>query len=399
MSTPRLDHTPITNGNPERPAHKPRSRWRVPLARSPMLAVLAAAVLGAGAVTGLLYAVGVAGASTTVVRQPAPVPTRGGAQAAFNPAAIYANAAPGVVAITATGAPSSQTALPFPFGPSGQQQITDTGTGFVIDSKGDILTASHVVAGASSITVKFQNGAVRGARVLGTDSSTDVAVLHVNPSGLTLDPLPLGSAQSLVVGDPLAVIGDPFGYNRSLSTGVVSALDRTIQAPNGFSVAHAIQTDAAINPGNSGGPVLNSQGQVVGIVDQIAAPSSRAASDTGVGFAVPIDVVRSELSQLEAGQTVAHAYLGVSTEQAPGNAQGALVAGVAPGSPAATAGLTAGEEITAINATAVSGPSQLVARIAALKPRDPITLTIKRAGRTVTLTATLGTQPSQAPSG
>jgi S1-C subfamily serine protease len=401
MSTPMLDHPAITNGNPERPTRKPRWRWRVRLARSPVLAVLAAGVLGAGAVTGLLYAVGVAGASTTttMVRPPAPVRTRGGSQAAFNPAAIYGRAAPGMVAITATGAPSSQTGLPFPFGPPGQQQVTDTGTGFVIDSKGDILTASHVVAGASSITVKFQNGAVRTAQVLGTDSSTDVSVLHVNPSGLTLHPLRLGSAQSLVVGDPLAVIGDPFGYNRSLSTGVVSALDRTIQAPNGFSVAHAIQTDAAINPGNSGGPVLNSGGQVVGIVDQIGTGNSQTASATGVGFAVPIDVVRSELPQLEAGQTVAHAYLGVSTEQAPGNSLGALVAGVAPGSAAATAGLTAGEEITAINGTRVSGPSQLVARIAALKPGDPITLTIKRTGRTVTLTATLGTQPSQAPSG
>jgi len=320
--------------------------------------MLAAAVLGAGAAAGLLYAGGAAGASTTttVVQQSTPI------------------------------------------GNGSSSAAADTGTGFVIDSKGAILTASHVVAGASSITVKFQDGTVRNAKVLGTDSSTDVSVLAVNPSGLTLHPLPLGSAQSLVVGDPLAVIGDPFGYNRSLSTGVVSALDRTIQAPDGFTVAHAIQTDAAINPGNSGGPVLDSQGQVVGIVDQIATGSSRVASDTGVGFAIPIEVVRSELSPLEAGQHVAHAYLGVATEQSLTNSQGALVASVAPGSPAATAGLRAGEVITAINGTAVSGPSQLVARIAALKPGDRITLTVKRTASTGICPRDASGRPPRAPS-
>ena len=172
---------------------------------------------------------------------------------------------------------------------------TATGTGFVVDGKGHIVTAAHVVEGASSISVKFQDGTTRTAKVLGTDEATDVAVLSVDPSGLTLHPLALGSSASLAIGDEVAAIGDPFTYDRSLSTGVVSGLDRTISAPNGFTVAHAIQTDAALNPGNSGGPVLDASGRVIGIVDQIATNGSSQTS-SGVGFAVPIDLVRSELS-------------------------------------------------------------------------------------------------------
>jgi S1-C subfamily serine protease len=283
-----------------------------------------------------------------------------------------------------------------PFGPATQSQNVATGTGVVIDSNGDLLTASHVISGASSVTVKLQDGTTRSARVLGVDNSTDLAVLKINPSGLALHPLSLGSSKSLAVGAPLAVIGDPFGYNRSLSTGIVSALDRTIQAPDGFTVAHAIQTDAAVNPGNSGGPALNAQGQVVGIVDQIAT-SGNSSSSTGVGFAIPSDVVQAELSQLLAGQHVTHPYLGLSTSQA-SSQQGALVAGVATGSPAAAAGLRAGDVITAINGSAITGgSSQVVSDIAALKSGDKVAITVQRRSSTVRLTATLGTQPSQAP--
>jgi putative serine protease PepD len=352
-------------------------------------------VLGAGVMTGLLYALGVAGGSSVVtntVQQTAPVSGGSGSSASFNPSAIYAGAAPGVVAITASGISSGSGGFPF----GGQSQSVATGTGFEIDSKGNLLTAAHVVSGASSVTVKFQDGTTRTAKVLGSDNSTDVAVLQVNPSGLTLHPLSLASSKSLAVGNPLAVIGDPFGYSRSLSTGVVSALDRTIQAPDGFTVAHAIQTDAAVNPGNSGGPLLDARGQVVGIVDQIATGSGGSTSSTGVGFAVPVDVVQSELSQLGAGQHVAHAYLGVSTSQASAQ-QGALVAGVAAGSPAAAAGLRAGDVITAINGNAVTASSQIVSGIAALKPGDNVTITVQRGSKSVALTARIGTQPSQAP--
>jgi putative serine protease PepD len=352
-------------------------------------AVLAAAVIASAAVTGLLYAVGVAGGSTAA----AAARTTGGSTTgqSLNASSLYASAAPGVVAIEATDVSSGSSTT--------QGQSIDTGTGLVINSEGDILTASHVVAGASTITVKFLNGTVRTASVLGTDTSNDVSVLQVNPSGLTLHPLALGSSASLAVGDPLAVIGNPFGYNRSLSTGVISGLERTIQAPNGFLIAHALQTDAAVNPGNSGGPLLDAQGQVVGIADQIATGSSNVDQGSGVGFAIPIDPVKAELTQLESGQGVAHPYLGVALQEAAINQQGAQVTSVASGSPAATAGLKAGDLITALNANTVIGPSQLVADLDALKPGEKVSLTVTRASSTLELTATLAGEASQATTG
>jgi putative serine protease PepD len=380
MSTSAPRHT-----YPESPP-----RRSLPFRRS-AAAVLAAAVIASGAVTGLLYAVGVAGGSTsTAVAQAAQTPG-----APLNASSLYASAAAGVVAIEATGVSSGSNG--FPYTPPGQS--IDTGTGIVIDTQGDILTASHVVAGASTVTVKFLSGSVRTASVLGTDTSNDVSVLHVSPSGLTLHPLALGSTASLAAGDPLAVIGDPFGYNRSLSTGVVSALDRTIQAPNGYLIAHALQTDAAVNPGNSGGAVLDAQGRVVGIADQIATSGSNVDQGSGVGFAIPIDPVKAELSQLEAGKSVAHPYLGVALQEASINAQGAQVTSVASGSPAAAAGLKSGDLITAFNSTKVIGPSQLVADLAALKPGDKVTLTVTRGTSALTLTATLGSEASQATTG
>jgi putative serine protease PepD len=200
-----------------------------------------------------------------------------------------------------------------------------------------------------------------------------------------------------VVGDTLAVIGNPFGYNRSLSTGVVSALDRTIQAPNGWLISHALQTDATINPGNSGGPVLDAQGAVVGIVDQIATGGSAIDSDTGVGFAVPIDLVQTELSQLEQGRAVVHAYLGVAAGQSTATQPGALVQGVAAGSPAAVAGLRAGDLITSVDGGAIHGPSALIAVIAAHKPGEKLTLQVQRGSSALSITATLVAQPSQPP--
>jgi putative serine protease PepD len=360
-------------------------------------ALLAAALIASAAVTGLLYAVGVAGGSTKTVVVPSGR-TSGGSDpgGSFDASSLDRSAAPGVVAIEATGT-SRGSENGFPYTPPGQS--IDTGTGLEIDTRGDILTASHVVGSASTVTTKFQNGPVRTASVLGSDTSNDVSVLHVNPSRLTLHPLPLGSVQSLVAGDPLAVIGDPFGYNRSLSTGVVSGLGRTIQAPNGFLIANALQTDAALNPGNSGGPVLDAQGQVVGIADQIATGGSGADQGSGVGFAIPIDPVKAELSALEAGQTVEHPYLGAGLQEASINQQGAQVENVAAGSAAAAAGLRAGDLITAVNGSTAVGPSQLVDDLAALKPGDKVTLTVTRGSKTLKLTTTLGSQPSRPPTG
>jgi putative serine protease PepD len=243
--------------------------------------------------------------------------------------------------------------------------------------------------------VKFQDGTTRTAKVLGTDEATDVAVLSVDPSGLTLHPLALGSSASLSIGDQVAAIGDPFTYDRSLSTGVVSGLDRTISAPNGFTVAHAIQTDAALNPGNSGGPVLDTSGRVIGIVDQIATNGSSQTS-SGVGFAVPIDLVRSELSKLEAGQTVRHAYLGVSTSDLGTGTAGALIQSVTSSGPAAGAGLRSGDVVTRIGSATIKGTNDLVAAVAAHAPGDRVQVTVKRGSNTQTVTVTLGTQPTQA---
>jgi S1-C subfamily serine protease len=387
MSTPILDQHPATNGRPGAVPVEHPPRRRAPFRRALALVALSAALLSAAATSVLLLAVGAVGNSAG---------SNGSTSSAgLTTTGLYASANAGVVDITATGISSSANGLPF--APPGQQ-TTATGTGFTIDRQGDILTASHVVNGASSITVKLQGGARRTATVVGVDRSTDVAVLKVDPAGLTLHPLPLGSSQALAVGDRLAVVGDPFQYDRSLSTGVVSALDRTIPAPNGFHVAHAIQTDATINPGNSGGPVLDANGAVVGIVDQIATGSATVDSSTGVGFAVPIDVVKAELPQLEHGAHVTHPYLGAATAQAT-NQQGALVQSIATGSPAAAAGLRTGDLITAINGTNVPGPNAFIAAITALRPGDHITLTVQRGPSHQTLTATLSAQPSQAPTG
>jgi putative serine protease PepD len=385
MSTRTLDRPSISNGHTAGERLERPSVARGPSRRLLTLVALSAVLLGAGGVTGLLFALGAVG-STSNGASGGSTSSASTSAVPLNASAIYAKAVGGVVAITSSGISSS----------SGAQVAT--GTGQVIDTSGDILTASHVIAGASALTVKLQNGTAIKATVLGVDTSTDIAVLHINPAGLTLHPLTLGSAQALAVGDPLAVIGNPFGFNRSLSTGVVSALDRTIPAPSGFSVTHAIQTDAAINPGNSGGPMLNAHGEVVGVVDQIATGGSGADSDTGVGFAIPIEVAKGELTQLEHGVQVTHPYLGANTAPAL-EADGALVQEVTAGSPAASAGLRTGDLVTAVNGTTVPGPSGFVAAVTARKPGERVTLTVKRGSSTLTLAATLGTQPTQALAG
>jgi S1-C subfamily serine protease len=356
--------------------------------------LIAAALLGGGVSTGILAlagAFGSNGTTATTVIQPASGDTSSTSSAGLDAKAIYAGASAGVVEITATGATSPQ-AGPFGGGGGGSSQSTATGSGFVVDGQGHIVTAAHVVDGASALKVTFADGTTRTATLTGKDNATDVAVLKVDPSGLTLHPLALGSSAALKVGDAVAAIGSPFGYEDSISTGIVSGLDRTIQAPNGYTVAHAIQTDAAINPGNSGGPILDSNGRVIGIADQIATDGT-ADQSAGVGFAVPIDLIAGELRALEAGKTVSHAYLGVATTESTGTT-GASIGSVTSGSPAAAAGLKAGDVITAINGKGITGPSDVVAAVAARKPGDKLSLTVRRSSHNVTVTATLGTQPA-----
>jgi putative serine protease PepD len=318
--------------------------------------------------------------TTTIIRQEPSRTTSPGA--AIDAASIYARDAGGVVDVTARGATD-------PTRPG--QEITATGTGFLLGTAGHVVTAAHIIEGATSITVQLVDSATRTATVLGDDDATDIAVLRIDTRGLTLRPLTFGRAAVLRVGDPVAAIGDPFSYRRSLTTGLVSGLDRTIDAPNGFAVAHAIQTDAALNPGNSGGPLLNANGAVVGVVDQIATGSS-AVQSAGVGFAVPSDIVAAELRALAQGRRVTHTYIGVSTSDAASG--GALVESVAWDGPAARAGVRTGDNVTALAGTAVRSSGDFVAAVAARSPDHRVLATVRRGGRTLRMTVTLAAQPA-----
>ncbi|HEU4976651.1 MAG TPA: trypsin-like peptidase domain-containing protein [Baekduia sp.] len=384
---------------PEAPDPGPGPRRRRPT--GPVAAGLAVlALVGGGAGAGLLSLTGAldhgSDGTTTIIRASGPTYASTSSSASspggLDARALYAAAAPGVVDITSNTTTQRQS----PFGQQAQR-ATATGTGFVVDGQGHIVTAAHVVDNASKVTVRFQDGTTRTATVLGSDDATDLAVLDVDSSGLTLHPLKLGSTTSLQVGDPVAAIGDPFDYARSLSTGIVSGLDRTIQAPNGFTVAHAVQTDAALNPGNSGGPVLAADGTVVGVVDQIAT-NGQSEQSSGVGFAVPSDIVSAELSDLIAGRSVSHAYLGVSMADTTSTTSGAPVAAVTAGGPAARAGLRAGDVVTAIDGRAVQGSNDVVAAIAGDRPGDQVKLTVRRGGSQHTITVRLGTQPASSSS-
>ncbi len=310
--------------------------------------------------------------------------------------ALYESTSPGVVEIKSTISGSGAETQMNPFGGGSEtesSESTATGSGFIVDQEGTVVTAAHVVDEASSVEVILQDGATRKAEVLGTDDASDIAVIRFDPEGEELHPLELGDSSALKVGASVAAIGAPFEYAWSFSTGIVSGLDRTIEAPNGFTVAHAIQTDAAVNPGNSGGPLLASSGAVIGVVDQIATDGN-ADQSSGVGFAVPSDLVAAELQQLEAGETVKHPYLGVATSTST-ETPGAVVAEVAQGSPAAKAGLRQGDVITSINGETVADPEDLVAAIAAAEPGDTVKLEIERDAKASEVSVKLGTQPAE----
>jgi S1-C subfamily serine protease len=381
--------------------HRLRQAETRPGAGLGVLAVLGTAVLGGAVALALALATGAVHSSsqTTTVIESAPATVNAAATPSGPWSAIYARAAAGTVDITV----QSLTTVDTPFGQT-QEQSTAIGSGFVIDGQGHILTAAHVVSGATSMRVAFQDGSVRTAKVLGEDDSADIAVLHVDPAGVTLHPLTLGSSRALAVGDALAIIGDPLGFDRSLSTGVVSALDRTIEAPSSFMIAHSIQTDAALNPGNSGGPLLDSHGRVIGIADQIATGTnqfgrSTSETSTGVGFAVPIDLAKIELPKLERGQPVSHAYLGVSTaSMTSGGRQGAIVESVQAGTPAAQAGLHVGDLIIAFAGTTIRSSGDLIDALSSARVGEQVKLTVLRSSHRITITVELVGQPAQAPS-
>ena len=345
-------------------------------------ALVAAALIGAGASAAVVLAVD-HGTSTTVVRQV----TVGGAEPATDASAlsvsqVYDRARRGVVEIEVTSGGSDTT----PFGGGGAERAQ--ASGFVYDTSGDIVTNEHVVDGATSVRVKFWNGNTYSARVVGSDASTDLAVVRVDAPSSVLHPLSLGDSASLAVGDGVVAIGSPFGLEETVTTGIVSALHRQIQSPNGFAIDDAIQTDAAINHGNSGGPLLNLRGQVIGVNAQI---ESDSGGNDGVGFAIASDTAKTIVPQLIAGKTVRHAYLGVALAESSG---GARVAQVRRGTPAERAGIRAGDVIVAVNGERVRSTDALRSAIDAKRPGDSVTLTIRRNGNERTVKATLAERPS-----
>jgi S1-C subfamily serine protease len=270
-----------------------------------------------------------------------------------------------------------------------------SGSGIVIDDAGHVVTNEHVVENGDSFRVRFgENGDPIAAKLLGADKSNDLAVLQIDPSkvGSALSPVSLGESDTLKPGEPTIAIGSPFGLEGTVTSGIVSALNRTIQAPNKFSISGAIQTDAAINPGNSGGPLLDAQGQVIGINSQIATESG---SNSGVGFAIPVDQVKRVIPFLEKGQKVPHAYLGVGTNNT--EQGGALIGTIVAGGPADKGGLKEGDRVVQIGGQPVRSADDLSATVNDHKPGDKVQIVVERGGQRRTLTVTLGTQPSSTP--
>ena len=321
----------------------------------------------------------------------------GSSHAAAAPAASAANVANttlsvGQVAKAATqsvveiDATTSGQSTPFPFGRGGGGSSSAEGTGFVYDAKGDIVTNEHVVDGASTVSVKLSDGSSYKATVVGTDTSTDVAVVHVEALASKLAPLALGDSSKVAVGDGVVAIGNPFGLDGTVTSGIVSAVDREVSSPDNTPIEGAIQTDAAINHGNSGGPLLDLHGHVIGITSQI---QSESGGNEGVGFAVPSNLVQHIADQLISTGKVEHALLGVTVKSV---ANGAAVASVEANTAASSAGLKAGDVITTVDGTKVASAERLRAIIAAHVPGDKLMLKVLRSGSTQTVAVTLGTK-------
>jgi S1-C subfamily serine protease len=409
LPEPAPERTPPSNSPP---AQKPP---RTKSAARPFVLLAAAAVLGGGVALGGAAAVGAldTDGSTTVVEQtsaaPSTVPAVAGKGLTVNE--IYKRMGPGVVQITSTIGASTSTDGQF------QESSQALGSGFVLDKEGHIVTNYHVIDGATSIEVRFSNDDTLKATLVGSDPSTDVALLKVDASPEALTPLSLADSTQVEVGDPVVAIGNPFGLERTVTTGIVSALQRAVKAPNGYSIDHVIQTDAAINHGNSGGPLLNTLGAVIGINSQIETGGS-GDGNVGIGFAVPSNTVKSVIDQLLASGKVDHAYLGVSAIAITPDiaksfnlpvSEGLVIQTVGDGSGAAGAGLKVGTEqaviagesfrmggdvIVSADGKSVGTIDELRDVVASHKPGDKIELEIYRGGEKKTVTVTLGRQPT-----
>ncbi len=394
------------------------------MARSRFLSVrvvelLAVAVIGGALALAGAAAFGKLGSKTTVqqvTQTSTGIPTTSQTPAsgkALTAEQIYRRDAPGVVQITATSVSQSSTD-PFNLLPNSPQTSQSLGSGFVIDKAGHIVTNYHVIQGAKKVQVSFSGQDEITATVVGKDPSTDVAILKIDAHARALNPLELGNSDAVVVGDSVDAIGNPFGFTRTLTTGVVSAVQRQIEAPNSLPIDHAIQTDAAINHGNSGGPLIDAQGRVIGVTSQISTGSTGQQGSVGIGFAIPINTVRSVAAQIISSGKAQHAFLGLDAAPVtpqlaklfhlPSNT-GLLIQDVQAGSGADKAGLKAGKTavvvqgesyqvggdmIVAIDGNPVTTYQQLRDAIASRKPGDKMKLEIYRNGSKQTVTATLG---------
>jgi S1-C subfamily serine protease len=387
--------------------------------RSRAAGLFAVALLGGGVALGGAAALGKLGEHTTVIRQEAipsssaPVAFAQGKRMSINE--IYRASAPAVVHIETTSRVQQSSDF---FGNSfgGSQTQRALGSGFVIDKAGHIVTNYHVVRGANTIQVSFSDNERFKAKVVGVDPSTDIAVLQVQVKSRALRSLLLGNSDAVRVGDQVIAIGNPFGLDRSVTAGIVSAVQRRISAPNRLSISHVIQTDAALNHGNSGGPLLNAQGQVIGVNAQIET-GGQSQGNVGIGFAIPINTVKDVVAELIKHGKAEHAFLGIEGKTLQPNigqlfhlpvTSGVLVASVRPGTGAAKAGLkpatnqvtvegeswpAGGDVIVKADGRPIPSIERLVDLIATKQPGDEIDLQVVRGMNRIHLTVKLGRQP------
>jgi S1-C subfamily serine protease len=348
----------------------------------------------------------------TVVSAPA---IQSSGQGAIDAAAIYKADAPGIVLVKSEV--SRQAAGSF--GPE-RQQGTALGSGFMIDGQGRILTNDHVVSGASKTTVTLLDKKTYEAKLVGTDPSNDLAVLKIDAPADELKPLPLGDSSQLEVGQPVIAIGNPLGLSSTETQGIISALERDIQAPNGFTIPGAIQTDTPLTNGNSGGPLIDTNGSVIGINSQGAANQDGTTQAGGIGFAIPINIAKDAVGQLDQSGEITRPYLGISgygitpdMENLFPTDKGVAVAKVASGGPAERAGImggdqavdvggdrivTGGDVIVAVDGSPVSDMSELQKPISGASVGQKVTLTILRGSQTKDVQVTLDNRP-QSPAG
>ncbi|PTL59725.1 S1C family serine protease [Paraconexibacter algicola] len=371
---------------PERGDESPR-QWMDPLPPEPprksrrtALIVGAAVLVGAGGASAIAALGDDEPDRVPRGTQAAPLPAVNGQLKQSSTAKLYAGASGAVVSIRVRSGSS-----------------LGSGTGFLIDKNGTVVTNAHVVQDARTVAIRLDDGAEPiEARVAGTDPSTDLAVLRADPDDVKgITPLKLADSDDVRVGDYALAIGFPLGLDRTATEGIISGLERVIEAPNGFRIDEVLQTDAPINPGNSGGPLLDGAGRVIGVNSQIATAGG-GGGNVGIGFAVPANTAREIVPRLLAGERIRRPFLGVSTGDPVSGPAGATVAEVVSGGPSDRAGIRVGDRITAVDGKAVREADDVADSIADLKPGDEVDVKLTRGGAQETVRVRLGTRPEQA---